>query len=674
MRRRLGRARAAVVATLLVALTLPSSAEAIYANPADGAEGAQLVSADYNRLEQGDDTTRYAAISADGRYVAIETIARNFFADDDPDPIGDYRVGGIFRFDLQTRALVKVADGNRFRESDNAFLVRGASNPSISADGRYVAFSTGEQLAAADVNDNVDIYVRDMTLLPGVPGAYVLASARDGSETPAGFGPPPFSGPGSDPGAELSAGVAISADGSRVAFRTELKSDLPAEATADTPAGQIFVRDLNAQTTTLVTSLRNSGTGLMGDGPAGGALGAALSADGTTVAWTGRNAAGQTRFLGGENIDPSFNYYLWRRAPFGPTEATRRITGLADPDDPVCLQMETENPSMVTIFTPDATGPCFGPLTDQESNRADISSQLPALSSDGYSVAFLTGSGPRPPVQSGPGLDLYLTDMRPGVTRKQGTTELTRETSAGDIATSAALNSVAMSPDGRYLAVTTSRTKFALPALQLTGSTRTVPGPPELYVVDLQTRTLERVTRSALGGDVDSGVLDAATISSGGDKVAFSSFAGNLFRGDANQRADAFVATRLPNPTGGAGGTGGGEGQSSIQVQRSGPRVLVRAKAKANGIVVLTISVPAAGSIEAVATGKFGKPPKPQTIATRKTHARGRGSLNVVIRAATRFHAALDRGTELKARVKVTFRPSAGGKRLHAGTVVTFKD
>ena len=41
--------------------------------------------------------------------------------------------------------------------------MRGARNPSISADGRFVAFSTGQQLVPADVNGNIDVYVRDLS-------------------------------------------------------------------------------------------------------------------------------------------------------------------------------------------------------------------------------------------------------------------------------------------------------------------------------------------------------------------------------------------------------------------------------------------------------------------------------------------------------------------------------
>jgi hypothetical protein len=670
--------RACATAAVCLAVSLAALASAVpagatYGDGTKGLPGAELVSADYLRLEQGDDTSKFAAVSADGNYVAIQTRARNFFADGDPDPPGEYRAGGIFRFDLRTRVLQKVADGDLFRESDNAFLRRGASNPSISANGRYVAFSTNQQLVSADTNDNADVYVRDMNLATDAPGAYTLVSARDGGVVPASYAPPALPLPGSNPGADVSPGVAISADGTRVAFRTEAESDLPARASPDAPAGQVFVRDLATQRTTLVTAGRDPGTGQMTAEPAGGALGAALSADGSTVAWTGRHAAEQTRFLGGENPDPAFNYYLWRRAPFGPTDPTRRITGLADPDDPVCRQLEEANPGMITTFNPNANGPCYGPLTDQEANRSDISSQLPALSGDGYTVAFLTGSGPRPLVQSGPGLDLYVADMHPGLSRKAGTVELTRDAANGETETSSPLSSIAISPEGRYVAFTTSRTRFILPALQLVGTPRAVPGIRELYVADLQAHTVERVARSIAGGDIDGGVQDGITLSAGADRIAFSSFAGNLFFGDANQRADAFVATRLPQvPELAGGGNGSGAGGSSLTVDRAGPRVIVRAKAKADGVVVLTITVPAAGGIEAVATARTGKPAKNQTIASRKTHARGKGSFNVVMRAAARFRPALRDGSTLHARVRVTFTPAAGGRRLHGSTTVAF--
>ncbi len=122
------------LAATLVSLAAPAGAAAFFGNPATGGPGAELVSADYAKLEQGDDRSDFAAISADGRYVVIQTRSRNFFADDDPDPAGAFRSGGLFRFDLQTRALAKVADGSVFDDEDpkHPLIARGAANPSVS--------------------------------------------------------------------------------------------------------------------------------------------------------------------------------------------------------------------------------------------------------------------------------------------------------------------------------------------------------------------------------------------------------------------------------------------------------------------------------------------------------------------------------------------------------------
>jgi hypothetical protein len=665
---------AGILAASIAALT-PSAASAAWGNAWDGVDGAQLVSADYARLEQGDDSSVFAAIAADGRYVAFQTLARNFFSDDDPDPPGRYRAGGVFRFDLQTRALQKVADGDLFAEEgaveSNEFLRLGASNPSISADGRYVAFATAEPLLVpADTNDNVDVYVRDMDIPIDTPGAFDLVSARNGGDAPAGYGPAAVPFPGSEPGAEVSRGVAISADGSKVAFRTDAPSDLPASASPDVPAGQVFLRDRLTDTTTLVTEKRDPGTGAMTGEPAGGALGAVLSADGTTVAWTGGNADAQTRFLGGETPASIFFYYLWRRLGDGLSAPIRRITGLADPDDPGCP------PAAVTNFDQTSIGPCYGPLTDQESNRAGIVSQLPALSGDGYTVAFLTGAGPRPLAFTGPGLDLYITDMKPGSSRKASTVELTRDTVGGDPTTAPPIDSIAMSQGGRYLALTTVRTKFALPALQLLDEPRAVSGPRELYVADLQDRTLERVAHSFSGDDIDADVQNGVSISANGARVAFTAFAGDLFFGDANQSTDAFVATRQLDPAGGLPPAGlGNLGASTIEVDRGGPQIGVRAKSKRGGTIVLTISVPAAGGVKAVAKARAGDPRKLRTLATASGRARGpgRSKVRLILRPVRRYRRELHLRQTIPGRVFVSFVASRGGRRAGASRRVVFR-
>jgi hypothetical protein len=654
--------------TTLAALILPTSALAFYGDAARGGAGAELVSADYSRLEQADDSTVFAAISADGRYVAIQTRARNFFADDDPDPPGLYRAGGVFRFDLQTRALLKVADGDLFDEGSEEFVRRGASNPSINADGRYIAFATAEPLSPLDTNDNVDVYVRDMSA--SGPGAFDLVSARDGSGLPAEYGPPMFPFPGSEPGSDLSRGVAISADGQKVVFRTDAPSDLPASPSADVPVGQVFLRDRLSDTTTLVTAMRDSVTGAMTEQPAGGAVGAALSGDGTTVAWTGGNAGSQSRFLSGENPEPGFLYYLWRRVGDGSGAPTRRITGLADPDDPACP------PDSEPFFDATSTGPCYGPLTDQEANRSSIAAQLPALSGDGLTVAFLSGAGPRPVPFTGTGLDLYMTRMNAGLSRKQATVELTRDPANFDTAASSPLSGLSMSADGRYVAFTSVRTTFTLPALQLLGPPRPVAGVRELYVVDLQGRTLERATYSMVGGDIDADVLNGVSLSASGDRVAFTSFASNLFFGDANQRPDAFVVTRQPDPGAGAPpprpGSGGPAG--TLEFSRGGPQIGVRARSRAGGVVALTVLVPAAGGVKAVAKAAAGTPRKPRTLAIASGRAAGvtRSNVRLLLRPVKRYRDELRRRGEIRGHVLVSYVASRGGRRASTSRPISF--
>ncbi len=660
----------ACAATFAALLLTPAGAAAYYGNGLEGVDGAEIVSADFERLEQGDETTVFAAISADGRYVAIQTRARNFFADDDPDPDGQYRAGGVFRFDLETLELEKVADGDLFAEADNTFLRRGASNPSISADGRFIAFATAEPVLPIDTNNNVDVYVRDMAIPIGGPGAFDLVSARDGVDLPASYGPPEVPVAGSDPGADVSRGVAISADGQRVAFRTEATSDLPAADSVSVPVGQVFVRDREADTTTLVTEVRDQETGLMTGQPAGGAVGATLSADGSTVAWTGRNAGAQARFLNGENPDPNFLYYLWRRVE-DKGAPIRRITGIADPDDPSCPL------DSVTFFNQTGTGPCFGPLTDQEGTRSGIASQLPVLSGDGYTVAFLTGAGPRPNAFSGTGLDLFITQMAPGQTRKGSTVELTRDPANFDPATSSPLSSLAMAASGRYVAITTVRTDFTLPALQLLGNTRATPDIRELFVADLQDRTLDRVARSYTGGDINGDVQNGVTISADGSRVAFTSFADNLFFGDANQNADAFVAERQPDQGTGtppeAPGAGGPAG--TIEVEGGGPHISARARSKPGGVILITVAVPGAGAVKAVARARTGTPPELHTLATGSARAGGvnRTEVPIIIRPVARYRSELrERGT-IRGRASVTYVASRGGRRATTSLGIVFR-
>lgn len=149
--RRIDRIRGLLASLVVLGmLMLAPSAYAIY-GPVAGGFGANIVSVDNASNEQANAATTDADISANGQYVVFQTKATNFFEGDGEtqqekeaaEPPGTVREGGIFRYDRTTGALELVASGNLLvSEGKEAgkVLVRGAENPSVSAEGRYAVF------------------------------------------------------------------------------------------------------------------------------------------------------------------------------------------------------------------------------------------------------------------------------------------------------------------------------------------------------------------------------------------------------------------------------------------------------------------------------------------------------------------------------------------------------
>jgi Tol biopolymer transport system component len=677
-------------AALACSLALASSAQAIY-GPGAGGFGAELVSVDNASDEQANAPTTDADISGDGRYVVFQTRATNLFENDggvegqhgielDAEPPGTLREGGIFRYDRVTGEIQLVADGSEIHTEGpekGKLIFRGAENPSVSADGRYVAFSTAQQLAPQDNNENIDVYVRDMdvplTADRKSSGAYTLVSARDGGEEAATYAPrdPPL--PGENPGAEVWPNTSISANGRYVVFRTtELESNLPDHPTVDTPPGQLLVRDLQAKTTTLLSRDSTTVSYPSGD-PAGGAIGpATISADGTTVSWVSTNAEAQTRFLPGESPVSEQPYYLWRRWQESGA-VTRRITGIADPEDPECAEGEGVTLSQT------AEGPCYGPLSEQESTLASIAGVAPGLSADGYTVAFLAGAALRPNITKPGGLDVFLTSMKPGVTRKQGTRELTLAASTGNPGASPSIESLALSQDGSTIAFTTPRDNFVLPEPQPIGSFRPSPTASDLYLIHIGEDTLERAVLSDEGGDPNGSIAVNPTLNENGSTVAFASSSSNLIFGDANGVSNAFTVTReLP------GGTAPPPAEfNSIQggfslTAGTSPELGLRVKRAANGSLLLLVETPGAGKLSARAEGtittKVGKRKRKRKVVLASvsgvTHAEGTTTL--VLKVAARYAKDLASAIKLKALITVAFTPAPPLEALSAEADATF--
>jgi hypothetical protein len=672
-------------------LALAPSACAIY-GPVAGGFGANIVSVDNASDEQADAPTTDADVSGDGQYVVFQTKATNFFENDgvpggDPEPEGACREGGIFRYDRLTGELALVADGTEVRRNADGecepsqVIFTGAESPSVSEDGRYVVFSTAQQLVphVGEHNENVEVYERDMdvplTADRESSGAYTLVSAQNGSDEPPVYDnslvPTPI--PGGDPGSDVWPNTSISANGQYVLFRSaELPSSLPEGSTATTPPDQLFVRDLPAKTTTLVTAKSGSEDPAGGpDGPAADGP-ATISADGSTVAWLGSDAESQTQFLPGEEPEESTPYYLWRRWS-EPEARTRRITGIADPEDPECKPGEgvTKNPL--------ATGPCYGPLTYQEASQTGISTQAPVLSGNGELVAFLSGSALRPNILKADDLDLFLTSMEPKITRKAGTRELTLAVNGAQGNGNAPITSLALSADGTHLIFVTQRSAFVLPEPFPVGGFSQSAQQSELYSIDLSNNSLERAILGAEGVEPNGSTLANPTVSANGEVIAFVSSASNLIAGDANGFSDAFAATvQVPAGTA-AAPVGFNAAQSGFSLTGiASPELGLSVKRVAAGGLILLVETPGAGKLTAQAQGtiatKVGtKTRKKKVLLAHASGAtRAEGTTTLTLHLASKYAKDLERAGKLKALITVVFTPSAPGEALSAEANATF--
>jgi len=194
--------------------------------------------------------TSSPAISADGRYVAFLSNATNLVSGD------TNRLTDIFVRDRKRGRTVRVSVGPRGRQARDPRSRNGSVAPSISADGRFVAFvSTATNLVSSDTNRMPDVFVRDRARRHTTR----VSLASSGRQ------------------AKLESGVpVISPDGRLVAF-SSYSALVPGEQAG---VGQLFVRDLQAGTITLAS--RSS------DGEAGddSSTAAGFSADGRYLAFS----------------------------------------------------------------------------------------------------------------------------------------------------------------------------------------------------------------------------------------------------------------------------------------------------------------------------------------------------------------------------------------------------
>lgn len=111
----------------------------------------ELVSVASDGTKGNDHSGPSAAVSADGRYVAFDSDASNLV-------VGDANAAGdVFLRDRQAGTTIRVSLAAGGGEANG-----GSWGPSISNDGRYVAFSSGaSNLVSNDANGKTDVFVYD---------------------------------------------------------------------------------------------------------------------------------------------------------------------------------------------------------------------------------------------------------------------------------------------------------------------------------------------------------------------------------------------------------------------------------------------------------------------------------------------------------------------------------
>ena len=222
--------RRTVTAALLAALGLLMFVAGAAAQAAPGFTELDSVS---TAGTQGDQDSELPAVSADGRFVAFVSLSDNLVPGD------TNGAADVFVRDRLTGTTerISVSSSGAQANGPSGFL-NGMGGPSISADGRYVAFdSQATNLVKGDTNGAIDVFVRDR-----LTGTTVRVSVATGGTQGNGDSTHP----------------SISGDGSRVAFGSFADNLVQPDTNF---ASDVFVRDRTTGTTVRVSDAPDSSQG-----------------------------------------------------------------------------------------------------------------------------------------------------------------------------------------------------------------------------------------------------------------------------------------------------------------------------------------------------------------------------------------------------------------------------
>jgi Tol biopolymer transport system component len=333
-----------------------------------------------------------STISAEGRFVAFYSSATNLVPGD------TNGARDVFVHDNQTGATTRVSVSSSGGQANGQSF-----SPSISADGRYVAFySDATNLVAGDTNNADDVFVHDRQT--GATTRVSLSSA--GGQTDAGSYLP-----------------AISADGRYVAFVSDATNLVPGDTNR---LRDVFVHDVAAGTTTRVDVATN------GDEAQGGPSTApAISADGQIVAFSSfafNLIATDTNFESDvfvhnlqtgdtSRVSVSADGFEVDGNSFDPS-----LSGngryVAFDSDAFDLVPDDSNDAVDVFVVDRQTGQVTRASLDDAGAEANDGSAEPSLNADGRFVAFSSESTNLVPGDTNGAIDIFIHDNLSGATTR----------------------------------------------------------------------------------------------------------------------------------------------------------------------------------------------------------------------------------------------------------------
>ncbi|MEO8277470.1 MAG: hypothetical protein ABI639_14750 [Thermoanaerobaculia bacterium] len=451
------------------------------------------------------------SLSADGRFLALESVAANLVADD------TNGVSDVFVYDRQTASTARVSVASAGQQAD-----AWSGDPAISGDGRFVAFvSFAANLAAGGTGSQPRVFVHDRQT-----GTTTEVSVDSGGASGSGFNP------------------AISADGRFVAFA----SDSPALVAGDSNAAtDVFVRDRLTSTTTRIS---RDGGGTQGNAVSNAP---AISADGRYVSFV----SGATNLVLNDT-NGEWDVFVHDRQTGQIARASVGSTGTqADAGSFVGSSNWISGDGRFVVFYSEASNLVPGDsngtfdafVRDRQTNltsRISVSSGgieangwsgFPSISADGQRAAFWSDASNLVPGDVLGFSDIFVRDLQSGETTRASLTNAGLEANAASRVGGDA--TPALNADGRLVAFASEASNL-VPEDTNDGA--------DIFTRDLLSATTERSPDLSFdpspGGALlaDAPVVNRAhSISGNGRHVAFDSAATNLVTDDTNGEPDVFL-------------------------------------------------------------------------------------------------------------------------------------